>query len=290
MVNYQILKNWAFNEISLAYSERDTMLYALGVGFGADPLDSDQLRFTYEGNLQTVPTMASIIGSPGFWWGDPRTGADVVKLVHGEQHLRVYRTLPTHGNVIARNGVDSLTDKGAGRGALATVTRDLVDALTGDLLAQGTSVTFLRGDGGFSASDGVSDPPPATLPKPPQRTADIQLKLASIPQAALLYRLSGDYNPLHADVEVARQAGFPRPILHGLCTYGMACHAVLRACLRYDATRFRALAVRFTAPVYPGEAVRFELWRGEDGRKWSLRAHVDTRNSVVLDNGIVEIE
>jgi acyl dehydratase len=288
MIDYKTLKNWAFGETVHRYSERDTMLYALGVGFGADPVNLDQLRFVYEKNLLVVPTMASILGMPGFWWKDPRTGADTVKLLHGEQSLKLYGPLPTHGTVIARNRCASLTDKGRAKGALAAVTSDLFDGEKGNLLARGTSVSFLRGDGGFSEADGISDPAPAILPKPPQRAPDVELKLATVPQAALLYRLSGDYND--ADLQVARRAGFPRPILHGLCTYGMACHAVLRACLAYDTSRLRGLAVRFTAPVYPGESLRFELWRAEDARTWNLRAHVDARKAVVLDKGLVEID
>jgi acyl dehydratase len=288
LIKYSVLKNWDFGEIRHTYTERDTMLYALGVGLGSNPVDPKELQYTYEAHLRVLPTMATVIGSPGFWLENPRTGADAIRLVHGEQYLRIHRPLPTHGTVVARNRVESLTDKGVGKGALAVVTRDLVDAESGDLLSRGTHVSFLRGDGGFSAEDGLSDPSPRPLPGTPQRPADVEVVLETVPQAALIYRLSGDYNPLHADLTIATKAGFSRPILHGLCTYGLACHAVLRACVDYEPDGIRSLAVRFTSPVYPGEAVRFELWQ-ENQHHWRLRATVDARGCVVLNNGEVEI-
>lgn len=234
--------------------------------------------------------MASILGAPGVWWRDPRTGADAVRLVHGEQHLRIRKPLPPRGELIARNRVHSLTDKGPGRGAIGVVVRELIDAASGEVIAEGRNVSVLRGDGGFSEVSGESDPPPQPLPPVPAGPPDLGIALASLPQSALLYRLTGDENPLHADLEVAAAAGFGRPILHGLCTYGMACHAVLRGCLDYDATRLRGLSVRFTAPVYPGETVHFDLWREQDGRTLRLRGRVEERAAVVLDNGVVIVE
>jgi acyl dehydratase len=289
MLDYQAVKHWAFGEIVQSYAERDVMLYALGIGMGADPLDPGELRFVFEKELQTVPTMASVLGTPGFWWRDPRTGADWVKLVHGEQHLRLFSPLPTAATLVARNRVVSITDKGPGKGALAVIQRDLFDQATGKHLAQSTNVTFLRGDGGFSERSGQSsDPAPEPLPAVPDRAADIEIELGTLRHQALLYRLNGDYNVLHADPEVARAAGFDRPILHGLCTYGMAAHAVLKTVCDYDAAPIRRLAVRFTSPVYPGETVRFQLWRS-GARSVHLRAHVDTRGVVVLNNGLVEL-
>ena len=289
MIDYQVVKNWVFDDVRCVYTARDSMLYALAIGLGAEPTDPYQLRYAYEKNLQAVPTMATIMGAPGAWWRDSRTGADAVKLVHGEQGLRLIRPLSVNGNLIAKNRVHSLSDKGEGRGAIGVVMRDLVDAETGELVAQSRNVSFLRGDGGFSAVSGISDPFPEPLPRMPEEPAHLTIQLSTLPQAALLYRLTGDLNPLHADPEVASAAGFRQPILHGLCTYGMACHAVLRAVLRYDAARLRALAVRFTAPVYPGEDVHFELWRVDAGTM-RLRARVNARNAIVLDNGVVEID
>jgi acyl dehydratase len=288
VLDYHAVKNWDFGEIVHPYTTRDVMLYALGVGIGSDPLHEGQLRFVYEKDLQTVPSMASVLGSPGFWWKDPRTGADWVKLVHGEQHLELFKPLPTAATVLARNRVLSITDKGAGKGAIAVIRRELIDQASGEALAQSTNVTFLRGDGGYSAQSGPSDPAPPPLPAVPDRAPDIEVDLGSLAHQALIYRLSGDYNVLHADPEVARAAGFSRPILHGLCTYGMAVHALLKTVCDYEAGAIRRLAVRFTAPVYPGESVRFQLWRA-DARSLHLRARVEERDAVVLNNGIVEI-
>jgi acyl dehydratase len=288
MLDYEICKNWTFPDLVHRYTERDTMLYALGLGFGQDPMDRGALRFVYEEELQAVPTMAAVMGSPGIWWRDPKTGADAVKLVHGEQDVRVLRPLPVKGCVTARNRVVSLTDKGAGKGAVAVVLRTLVDAASGDTVAESRNVTFLRGDGGFSADGGKSDPGPEPLPAVPERAADVEVSYATRPEAALIYRLSGDVNPLHADPDVAAKAGFDRPILHGLCTYGMAARAVIEQVLDHDASRLKRLALRFTSPVWPGETVRYELWR-EGGALLRLRASVDARKTVVLNNGLVEL-
>jgi len=288
MLNYDAVKNWDFGEITHAYTLRDAMLYALGIGLGAQPLDAGQLQFVFEQNLQVMPTMASVLGSPGFWWRDPRTGADWVKLVHGEQSVRILKPLPVAATLVARNKVVSVTDKGPGKGAIAVIIRDLYEQSSGEHIAQNRNVTFLRGDGGFAANGGQSDPTPEPLPAPPDRAPDIEVELGTLERQALIYRLSGDYNVLHADPEVARQAGFSKPILHGLCTYGMAAHAVLKALCNYNAARVRAVSVRFTAPVYPGETIRFQLWQ-RDSTSVQLRARVDARDAVVLNNGLVEL-
>jgi acyl dehydratase len=287
MLDYQVCKNWVFPDIVHQYTERDTMLYALGLGMGSDPMNRGDLRFVYEKELQALPTMATVMGSPGIWWRDPRTGADPVKLVHGEQDIRVLKPLASSGKLTARNRVVSLTDKGAGKGAIAVLLRTLVDE-AGETVAESRNVTFLRGDGGFSEASGVSDPGPEPLPAVPERAADYEVSYVTRPEAALIYRLSGDVNPLHADPDIAKKAGFDRPILHGLCTYGMAARAVIQEVLGYQAAGLKRLAVRFTSPVWPGETVRYELWR-EGESTLRLRASVDARGVVVLNNGIVEI-
>jgi len=288
MLNYEVCKNWKFEDIPVRYTERDTMLYALGIGMGAQATDAGQLRYVYEKDLQAVPTMAAVLGSPGSWMRTPSTGVDFFKVVHGEQDVRLFRLLPSQGNLIARSRVHSITDKGVGKGAVVVVLRELTDAASGELIAQIRQLTFLRGDGGFSAESGVSDAGPEALPAIEERPADVEISLASLEQAALIYRLSGDYNPLHADPEFAAKAGFARPILHGLCTYGMACHAVLRSLCDYDPRRFKRLATRFTSPVYPGETIRFQIWKDAPGLL-RLRAHVDARGVIVLNNGVVEL-
>jgi acyl dehydratase len=288
MLNYDAVKNWDFGSVVQTYTERDSMLYALGIGIGADAMDDGQLRYVYERQLRTVPTMATVLGSPGSWWRDSRTGANWVKLVHGEQSIRMFNPLPASATVVAHNRVLSITDKGAGKGAIVVIKREIRNEASGELLAEVVHGSFLRGDGGYSEGGGQSDPGPAALPAAPDSAPDLEVELATLEQQALIYRLSGDYNPLHADPDVARAAGFARPILHGLCTYGMAAHAVLRAVTGYDASRIRAFAARFTSPVYPGERIRFQLWT-RDSSTFHLRARIDARDVVVLNNGIVEL-
>ena len=288
MLNYTYLKNLVRGEVRHHFSRRDTMLYALGVGLGADPTDSRQLRFVYEKDLQALPTMASVLCWPRFSFSDPRTGIDYLRLVHGEQHTRLFKPLPVEGELVARHSIETIHDRGAGKGAIMVVLRELFDT-NGERVAEGRQLVFMRGDGGFSeASGSTSDPKPATLPQIPAREPDFEVELNSLPQAALIYRLNGDYNPLHVDPQVAQRAGFDRPILHGLCSYGMAAHAVLRACCDYDASRITSVAMRFTAPVFPGECLRFSLWRDGDTRL-QLRAHVDARQVIVLDSGLIEL-
>ncbi len=288
MLNYDTVRNRDFGRIVHSYAQRDTMLYALGLGMGADPLDEGELRFVYEKDLQAVPTMATVLGSPGFWWKDSSTGADWVKLVHGEQDLQLFQPLPPAATLVAVNRVASVTDKGEGKGAIAVIERELREQQSDALVARTRMVTFLRGDGGYTKQGGQSDPGPEPLPGVPERACDVETMLPTLERQALIYRLSGDYNVLHADPAVAKAAGFSRPILHGLCTYGMAAHALLRTVCKHDASRIRRVAVRFTAPVVPGETVRFQFWDAGDGR-FHFRAHVDSRSAVVLNNGWIEL-
>lgn len=288
MLNYQRVKNWPIEEVTRTYTERDTILYALGLGVGGDPMDAVQLRFTYEANLQAVPTLAAAIAWPKPWMTNPETGVNYLKLVHGEQDTQWFLPMPASGTVISRTRVNRVCDKGEGKGAIVELLRDIIDADSGDRIAQTRQVSFLRGDGGYTAEGGVSDEPPQSLPSVPEREPDFEYQLLSPPQAALIYRLSGDANPLHADPEVAARAGFKQPILHGLATYGMAAFAAVSQCADGDATRLKRIAARFTSPVYPGETLRFQFWKGEEG-KVHLRARVDARDVVVLNNGLIEI-
>ena len=282
-IDAEKLLSWPLADLEHTYSARDTMLYALGVGAGSDPTDAGDLRYVYEDNLAALPSMAVVLGYPGFWLKDQNTGVDWKRLLHGEQGMVLHRPLPTAGTVIGRTQVTGLVDKGADKGALLFSKRDVFDKASGDHLATLTSTTFLRGDGGFGGASG-----PAPAPHPiPARAPDAALDLPTLPQAALIYRLSGDYNPLHADPKVAAAAGFPQPILHGLCTYAVACRAVLRLACENDGSRLKALNVRFSAPVYPGETIRTEIWR--DGDEVSFRSSVVERNLKVLDNGRAEI-
>jgi acyl dehydratase len=291
MIDYAKLKARKFADAEQAYTEKDTMLYALGLGFGHDPMDEAQLQFVYEKNLKALPTMPVVLGSPGQWVRDPDSGIDWVRLVHGEQSLVVHKPLPAAGTVIGRTRIVGLVDKGAGKGALVYQQRTLHDKASGDLLATIDHVTFCRADGGFTdkpgngpkGGDAAPPPKPATPETAPHATCD----LATRPEAALIYRLSGDRNPLHSEPAIAKAAGFPKPILHGLATYGSAGHAILKTYCDYDPSRLKSLAVRFSAPVYPGETIRTELWR--DGNRLQLRAKAVERDVVVLSHGTAEI-
>ena len=214
---------------------------------------------------------------------DPATGIDWVKTVQAEQTLTLHAPLPIAANVIGRTRVTAIVDKGPGKGALVYQERSIIDATSGKLLATVEPVNFCRGDGGLDHSDPVREPAPVS----PNREPDEICDLPTLPQAALIYRLSGDDNPLHADPRVAAKAGFKQPILHGLCTFGIAGHALLRTVADYDATRLGKRSARFPAPVFPGETIRTEIWR-EQGVVF-FRARVVERNVVVLSNGIAEM-
>lgn len=274
------LVNWTFDDIEHTYTARDTILYALGLGLGADPLDRDQLRFVYEDGLRALPTMGVVLGYPGFWLKDEKFGADWKKVLHGEQGVILYKPLPASGTVIGRHRVTEVFDKGAGKGAIMLSERDVFDKASGELLCKLTSTTFLRGDGGFGGPAG-SGPAPHPLP---ERAPDRTVEIATLPQAALIYRLSGDYNPLHADPDVAAAGGFKAPILHGLCTFGVVGHALLKTIGNDDPAAMKSIQVRFSSPVYPGETIVTEMWK-EGGGVTSFRAKVKERDLVVINNG-----
>jgi acyl dehydratase len=278
-IDYQKLKAWPFPDLDHVYTERDTILYALGLGSGSDPTDADDLRFVYEDGLRALPTLPVILGYPGFWLKDPKTGVDWRKVLHGEQGLVLHAPVPASGAVIGRTRITEIVDKGD-KGGLLYSERDVIDKKSGALLATVYSTGVLRGDGHFGGPTG-----PVPQPHPlPGRDPDACLDLATLPQAALIYRLSGDYNPLHADPSVAAAAGFKRPILHGLCTYGIAARAVLKLCCDNDPSALAEFNARFSSPVYPGETIRTEVWR--DGAVISFRARVVERDAVVLTNGL----
>ena len=283
-LDYQLIKNWTFDEVRETYTEKDVMLYALSIGLGGQPLDQKQLGFVYEKSLKVFPTMAAVLGYPGFWMSDPRTGITWVKLVHGEQRIRFHQPFPTQGEVVGRIRVTHVMDKGADKGAVVVVERNLHNAADDSLLATVSQTTFCRGDGGF----GISDPGPKALPKVPERGSDHRCALPTLPQAALLYRLNADRNPLHVDPDIAQAAGYSQPILHGLCTYGVAAHAVVKTLCDYDPARLRRFDVRFSAPVYPGETIVVEMWAGAEGLI-QFQAKVAERDIIVLSNGVAEI-
>ncbi len=278
-IDYDKLLNWKFDPVEQQYTSKDSILYALGVCLSADPLDRDQLRFTYEEDQFALPTMSVVLAGPGFYLKRPEFGVDWVKVLHGEQGLEIHKTLPASGHLVGETRITEIIDKGEGRGALIFSDRKVYEKATGDHLCTLTSTTFARGDGGFGGPK-IEAPKPHVLP---DRDADSVVELPTLPQAALIYRLSGDFNPLHADPRVATAAGFKAPILHGLATLGAAGHAILKEACGYNPALFKSMRLRFTSPVYPGETIVTELWK--DGSDISFRSRVKERDVVVLNNG-----
>jgi acyl dehydratase len=282
-INYDKLLALKFPDVEHTYTARDTILYALGVGIGHDPMDTRDLVYVYEDWLKTLPTYPTVLGYPGFWARDLDTGIDWVRLVNGEQGVRIHRPIPTSGTVIGRTRILEVIDKGAGKGALVYSERLVTDKASGELLTTITQTTFCRGDGGFG---GPPRPQPPVHPVP-ERAPDWVCDLSTRPEQALIYRLTGDPNALHVDPAIARKAGFERPILHGAATFGVAGHAVVKAACEGDASRVVAISGRFSAPVVPGETLRTEIWR--DGSVLSYRCRVVGRDAIAINNGWVEL-
>lgn len=259
------------------YGDRETMLYALGIGFMRDPLNEAELPFVYENGLRTVPTMATVITAGQSMIG--RSGVNFLMVVHGEQRLTMHKPLPPYAEIVSDDRVVGAFDKGKDKGALIVTEKIIRDKASGEKLCTLSSTTFARGDGGFGGpKDGAPEPHPL-----PTRDPDIVHEADTRTDQAFLYALSGDRNPLHRDPKVAQMAGFPRPILHGLCTYGTACRSVISTVCHYDPTKIVGFDVRFSAPVFPGETIVTEMW--VDGPIVSFRSRLKERDVVCLNNG-----
>jgi len=270
--------NWRIPDAFQQYSEKDCILYALGLGFGSDPSDFQQLRYVYERNLVPFPAMAVVLAMGGSWARAEGTGIDFTQLLHAEIAFEIHRPLPVKGSVVSKTHVTDIIDKGAGRGAIVISQRQLFWNGEASPVVTLRSSSFCRADGGFGGPVTVS-------PKPhpiPDRMPDLTISIKTLPQSALIYRLSGDYNELHSDPEVAKKAGFDRPILHGLCSFGVALRAVVEG-FELDPTTVKGAGVRFTAPVYPGETLETKIWRDSD--VISFRTRVVERDLLVLNNG-----
>ncbi|MEN6542558.1 MaoC/PaaZ C-terminal domain-containing protein [Parvibaculum sp.] len=260
------------------YGDRETMLYALGVGFGRDPLNEKELPFVYESGLKTVPTQATVIA-----WGAGAmrdSGINYLMVVHGEQKLTLHKPLPSAAKISVDSSVLGAWDKGKDKGAIIVTESVIKDKASGDKLCTLQSTIFARGDGGFGGPrEGAPEPH-----KLPERAPDLTVEADTRPDQALLYRLSGDRNPLHADPQFAKAAGFPKPILHGLCTYGTCCRAIISSEIcNYDPTIITGFDVRFSSPVFPGETVLVDIWK--DGNIASFRARLKERDVTVINNG-----
>ena len=255
------------------------MLYALGIGVGDRPEDPRDLQFTYERGLKFFPSLVNVIAHPGSWIQAPELAMDWVKLLHGEQAFTMHAILEPGKTYVGTYQVLDVVDKGPGKGALLFLRKELREKGMEAVVSTVTSTYFLRGDGGCGGTT-TQAPAPHTIP---DRAPDLTCTLTTLARSALIYRLSGDYNPIHADPEQARKAGFERPILHGLCSLGVATRAVLASCCNDEPERLKSLQLRFSSPVYPGETLVTDLWR--DGDCVSFRSRVAERNVVVLNNG-----
>ncbi|HEY8573942.1 MaoC/PaaZ C-terminal domain-containing protein [Phenylobacterium sp.] len=271
---------------TFTYGDKDVMLYALGIGMGRDPMDERELPFVYEKSLKVVPTAATVLAS-----GAGRRAANVeqkeglrvsqlnyLMVVHGEQKVELHKPLSASGTYTATSRTIGAYDKGKDKGAVVVNETVWTDE-AGEKVATLTGSTFARGDGGFGGpSEGAPEPH-----KVPDRTPDISVPFETRADQALIYRLNGDRNPLHSDPDVAKKAGFPRPILHGLCTYGITCRAVLQEICDYDPDRILSHQARFSAPVFPGDTVTVDLWKDRD--VVSFEARVLDRGATVIRNG-----
>jgi acyl dehydratase len=269
---------------TFSYGDKDVMLYALGIGLGQDPMDETELAFVYEKGLKVVPTAATVLAGRGASEplptnpGHRPSAPNYLMLVHGEQKVELHRPLPTEGTFTTESRTIGAFDKGKDKGAVLvseTIWRDTA----GEKVATLTGSSFCRADGGFGGpSEGAPEPHPV-----PDRKPDISVDIATRQDQALLYRLNGDRNPLHSDPDSARRSGFPRPILHGLCTYGITCRAVLQEVVGWDSDRIASHQARFSAPVFPGDTITVDLW--VDERVISFEARVKERDVTVIKNG-----
>lgn len=260
----------------IRYTDREVLLYALSVGMGRDPLDATELPYVYEGHgLKVLPSMATVLMRIPLL----ESGLDFARVLHGEQRLSLERPLPPAGELLCDSRIAAVHDRGVGKGAIVLMEARARSAADGAPLFTATSVLVARGDGGCGGPGGRPPPPHAMPEGPPHGT----VRLGTRPDQALLYRLNGDRNPLHADPQAAARAGFAAPILHGLCSYGSACRGLLHAVAGGDHRRITGLDARFTSPVYPGEALEMDYWL--DGTTASFRCRVPARGVVALDNG-----
>lgn len=266
---------------SFSWSDRDIILYNLAVGAGNPPTEARELSYVYEGDLVAIPTFGTIppfammMGVAGI------EGLDInlTQILHGDHQMAVHRSIPTSGSVTQKGRVVDVYDKVKGALMVVEVASSLVGS--GELLFTNRAGIFVRGEGGFGG-----DPGPKSIQATPDRAPDHQVESTTLPQQALLYRqVSGDLNPLHADPGFAAFAGFPQPILHGLCTYGMVAKAAVDAVFDGDTGRFGSFRARFSGHVFPGETLVTRIWSEADG--YAMTAATKERETTVLSNALI---
>ena len=261
--------------VTHTYTERDVMLYALGIGCG-----TDDLAFTYERELKVLPTFAVIPSFPAMMNLGGAMQVNPAMVLHGEQRVELHAPIPTEGTITTTPCIKAVYDKV--KGAVVVVETESLDG-RGKLLFRNTSSIFVRGEGGFGGERG----PSGNRNVPPDRAPDKSISYKTLAHQALIYRLSGDMNPLHADPAFAAMGGFAKPILHGLCTFGHAGRAVLAAFCGNDPAKLKSFEVRFSGVVYPGETITTDMWRTAPGTV-VLSAKTE-RGEAVLANAVAEV-
>jgi acyl dehydratase len=266
---------------SFSWDRDRVILYHLGLGAGNPPLDTGELEYTYEKSLKVLPSFGVIpaFGSMGGIGNVPGLDFNFAMLLHGEQDLEIHRAIPVEGTVTSQGRVAGLYDKG--KAALVILEMTSRDESGEPLLVNRFSL-FLRGEGGFGGESG-----PKAGNQAPDREPDLVVESPTLPQQALIYRLSGDKNPLHADPEFSKLGGFDTPILHGLCSYGIVCKAAVDSALDGDTSRVARYQARFAGVVFPGETIVTSIWR-ENGRLL-LSAATRERESPVITNSAIEV-
>lgn len=259
------------------YREDDVILYALGVGAGTG---DDDLKFCYENGLEVLPTYGVIPSLGAVFAMIGIMDVNLMMLLHGEQAIRIHRKIPTRGTLTTTGKITAIWDKG--KGAVIEVTSE-----TGDddgLIFENVFTAFIRGEGGFGGERGPSGD---KNPKP-DRDPDAVIDQKTLGQSNFIYRMSGDRNPLHVDPQFAKMAGFDRPILHGLCSYGHVARAVMQQYCENDPMRLKSFEARFKGVVFPGETLATSMWK--EGNKVLFETITREREEVVLQSGAAEIE
>jgi len=279
-INYDEIMSLKSENIEISYTDKDSILYGLGVGLGNDPMDIDELKYVYENGQIALPSMATNFQYHSSLLMSAKL--NFVMVVHGEQKLSIINPIPVSGDFLADMKVLNCFDKGASKGAIIDVETTVKLKSDGTEICKLISTTFARGDGGF---DGPESPPQEIFE--PEGSPDIVDEIATKPDQALIFRLSGDYNPLHSDPNFAKAAGFPKPILHGLCTYGVACRSIVKTACDNDVKKLKSFNCRFSSPVFPGETIVTEMWK--NGNDINFQSKVKERDKIILKNGFSEI-
>ena len=279
-INYDEIMSMTSENVEISYSDKDSILYSLGVGLGNDPMNMAELKYVYENSQVALPSMAT-----NFQYHSPlllKSNINFILVVHGEQKLSFSNPLLISGDFISNAQVIGCYDKGAGKGAIIDVETTINLKKDNTEICKLVSTTFARGDGGF----GGPESPKSEIFRP-EGDPDFVHEIKTKPDQALIFRLSGDFNPLHSDPNFAKTAGFEKPILHGMCTYGIACRSLVESVCEGDAKRLKKFDCRFSSPVYPGETIVTEMWK--NGSKVYYQSKVKERDKIVIKNGVSEI-